>query len=356
MHLLSQDYDNNFFDQEGKLHGAHTKSRYNKLEYVHHYENGKLTEVVNYQLVLEDESPLKGIFKNGQPYEGYFVREGGEVELGITDYYEKGKLVSQYSIPITELGLNNNLLTEKTIFKNERIYEGPAYKELRLKDGNILVVAEHYSEGKVDSVTLLYGGVDYAEVLQVSFENDGYSLTPITFQENNVTSASLHVKFIDSNCGTLSLVSNGTPIVLLNFVSGPLTRNIHAKDGLVCYFIKDNCIFYQNIETQVVPDENSLNDQSFLFSVIDNLLTDIIQPISRIEKMDHTHFFTFKNIAAGFLHFKDGEPFEGTLIKPSKNSGTFTLTPYHNGQKADSSMDQTLQQIKDLLREIYGGD
>ena len=71
---MEYQYDKEILNSTGQRHGELIHTSYDeKTEYKHFYKEGKLIEVKNYRYFLEGKRELFGRYKDGNPFEGYFV-------------------------------------------------------------------------------------------------------------------------------------------------------------------------------------------------------------------------------------------------------------------------------------------
>jgi hypothetical protein len=87
---MDYQYDQEKLNSAGQREGELTYTSYDEtVEYRHLYKGGKLIETIYYHYFVEGKKELVGRYKDGNPFEGYFVYKN-EFEIPLIDYYENG--------------------------------------------------------------------------------------------------------------------------------------------------------------------------------------------------------------------------------------------------------------------------
>ena len=250
-----QEKTNNSGERDGEL--IHT-SYDGTVEYKHLYKNGKLIEVTNYRYFVEGTRPLTGKYKNGDPFEGYFVYRN-ELEIPLIDYYQEGKFLAQYTCSLLDLisseGQEFNLKFTKTIYKNNKPYDGLFHnEEFRLGDAHF-VASEYYKDGKITNVDFWIMAIHYAELIKLKFLPNGYmiykeSLPNVEDEEIDNKFRSITVEFEDAKNGTVLFEVENQLITKYQFSYSDISIKVKLSKGFISYFLfNDNRILVSQNST-----------------------------------------------------------------------------------------------------------
>lgn len=174
----------------GKLDGE--QINYNDtlgIESTANYKDGVILEEANYKYIIEGKTGLKGIYKNGKPYSGYFKSEASTGDNEKIDYYENGIRVAQYSQSLgakLSQGEYHDNATEwhtlgtKTTFKDGKPYNGVEYLEER----NV-IVERNITNGKTTVIYFMFFAENFAQIIPLTIAADGYILSTKTLGNND---------------------------------------------------------------------------------------------------------------------------------------------------------------------------
>ena len=140
------EYDEELLNENGLRDGEHIYTEEDELLYRHTYVNGLLIIGSDYRIELEGMKPFIGEYKDGKPFEGYFVSYI-DSEIPIVDYCEKGIIQFQYAIA-SLFDLDREEYSEgnydfiKTEFKDGKPFNGIYQEMLDLGEGLHLFTAK----------------------------------------------------------------------------------------------------------------------------------------------------------------------------------------------------------------------
>lgn len=146
------------------------------------------------------QEKYEGIYKNGEPFSGYFKTEKMIDDIYFIDFYENGERKFRYYVDYfqDDLSLSNGIYNAKTEYENGKIKNGMDIKNMN----NLLIWAE-YKNFQKEKVHLDFFAVHYFN--RISFELNGNTLKIIDAQAPNWR---LEIKKIKNNPYELSVFQN----------------------------------------------------------------------------------------------------------------------------------------------------
>ena len=136
----------------------------------------------------------EGSYKNGEPYKGYF--KVGDNEIYQINFYDKGKLIYQYSYDFLKYlqhtedeaySYNDKVLMDvKTSYKNGKVFNGRSYQEI--KDGLLI---KRWKNGELDGLLLDVFAKHYYNRMRFILKGDTLHISD--FQEKDMH-ASIYFK------------------------------------------------------------------------------------------------------------------------------------------------------------------
>jgi hypothetical protein len=353
MNSLAQEYeyDEKHFNKEGKLEGIHVYTEENEIQYSHLYKNGLLQEATNYKVIVLMESPVKGIYKDGKPFEGYFVYPKDGYGFNLADYYQNGQIISQYSMNRLKGEPFSAVRSIITSFKDGKIQDGMLYKTTDLGEGAHLIATEHYKSGKRTQVDLAVVALNYGDVVQLDFLPNGYSMS----EKRPSKLGKLKVAFDDSTSGIMELSYGEKSAVSFHFTNMDLGRAVLPKPGVVRYYKRKNGYCYQQL-VDVRTDEELLRlNHGLLNQFAESLWFNEVIKVSPNDENDYSRFFAdpiHPSYVSGLLIGENGKPVYGVLIELDSLPNTFKYTSFKDGAILKSQQNLNLEQLDSILSEM----
>jgi len=361
---MEYEYDQEKLNSAGQREGELIHTSYNeKTEYKHLYKEGNLIEATNYQYFVEGKKELFGRYKEGNPFEGYFVYRN-ELEIPLIDYYENGVFMAQYTCSLLDLiqfeGQEFNLKFTKTTYKKNKPENGLVHKEeFRLDDAHLLA-SEYYKDGKITNVDFWIMAMHYAELIKLKFSPNGYTIYKESLPnvEDPVIDnkyRSVTVDFKDSKNGNILYEVENKLITKYSFSYADISQKIEKLPGFLSYFFFNNNTVVRshnyNLETNkklyneaYVPNGNIL---SRVFLMMNN------QPVpyfSNVGNNDYSFVLeSDKRIDIHAVLYLDekGNPVRGFLIEPK--SDKYKYTQYEDSKIVSQKEGLTLDTLKESI-------
>jgi len=358
-------YDQEKLNNSGLREGEMIYTSYDEnVEYKHLYKEGKLTEATNYRYFVEGVRPLIGKYKQGKPFEGYFVYRN-ELEIPLIDYYENGAFIAQYTCSLLDLinyeGQEFNLKFTKTTYKNNKPYDGLFHKEeFRLDDAHLLP-SEYYKDGKVTNVDFWVMAMHYAELFKFKFLANGYtiykeSMPNVADEAIDNKFRSITVKFQDSKNGNILYEVENKLITKYDFTYSDLSQKIKPLAGFISYFFfSDNTILRSqnhHLETDATLYDEAYGANSNLISRVFLMMNN--QPVpyfSDEENNDYSLVLELdKRIDTTALLYLDekGNPLRGFLIE-QHSQDKYKYIQYENSKIISQKEALTIEILKESI-------
>lgn len=350
IYKAGQPYDGTFIDEdgniqsykEGKLHGKQVKvKKYSEREQILYYENGILTAQEYNFFTIEGETALKGEYKNGAYYNGYFIKD--EKELFLVDYYIKGKKKYQYSKEklFDDEDYMNPTLSVKSVYKNGEIYDGLSYE----MDKQSLKIKK-LKKGKQEGVTFWIFAMHYANNITVENTDIGFVIT-------------------EGRAPDLKIVYDKESLSILDKEKVVISKDIESQslsNESIVYYLDDTVIKTQAFGAQNDVLELKESNDVYRSSILFNLFTPLFRKKSDIEKyiMDiETLFeneeasmnFTSEQVISFLRYNEKGTPIQGILIEESGKK--YTGKVYKEEKLIDTLKDLTAEEIKEHFKNIF---
>ena len=357
-----QEKVNNAGQRDGEL--VHTNGE--KLEYKHLYKNGTPIESTNYFLTVEGRKPLVGKYKDGNPFEGYFVY-ANEMEIPMIDYYQNGVFIAQYTCSLLDLIQNEDQEMKinwvKTIYQNNKPWEGLYHREEQSLDGAHLMASEYFKKGMITATDLWLMAENYAELIKIKFLTDGYIIYKDKMPnggdpEMDKKPRSITIHFKDSKNGTVLFDVENKLIKKYEFSEADCSQKLKTKQGNVSYYFNDTTLLYvqhYDFETDKKryneaygPNQNVMAQifMSLNYREIPYYTSDGNNDYSRILQLERGS----KNNSTLYLG-ADGSPFRGFYIEKVTQSDDYKYTQYLDSKIVKSGNSYSLKEIQKLILE-----
>lgn len=364
---MKYEYDQEKLNNAGQRDGELIHTSYDEtVEYKHLYKEGKLIQATNYRYFVERTRPLVGKYKDGNPFDGYFVYRN-EFEIPLIDYYENGIFTAQYTCPLLDLiryeGQEFNLKFTKTTFKNNKPENGLVHnEEFRLGDAHLLT-SEYYTDGKITNVDFWIMAIHYAELIKLKFLPKGYTIYKESLPnvEDPVIDnqyRSITVEFEDSKNGIVLFEVENKLITKYQFSYADISQKIKSSKGFISYFFfNDNRIVVaQNatLETNKELYNEAYGPNSNLISQVFLMMNN--QPIPYFlnkGKNDYSLVLELdESIKTHVTLFVDekGNPVRGFLIEPQ--SDKYKYTQYEDSKIVSQKEALPLELLKESILKV----
>lgn len=313
--------------------------------------------------ILITEKPQKKYqltLKEGKPFEGYEV--SNEVildEFPLVNYYENGQLKNQYSIDYISKDQFSSPYEYalKSTFKNNKIHEGPVYRELQGSGFTILFV-DIYSEGIQIGLQINTFAMHSFERLNMEVAGDSIIVSALKtneslkiYKKENIVTADLlrSGQFVETSSIYIHKVSEGDP-------------NSHTV-----FYVKDNGDFDQ-VHLKYIPLERSELQNELIASIYTQLsfeytgsIQEVFDEICKLTQHTNANEFSFESILEtlivpykrtnlkGFIVYDANVSIrEGTKVTEKQN-GTFELNFYEEGKIVDTKIIDDLKSYNPFL-------
>ncbi|PJJ08634.1 hypothetical protein CLU83_1920 [Flavobacterium sp. 1] len=358
-------YDQEKLNKAGQREGELTLTSDENMEYKHIYNAGKLVEATNYLITVEGKKPLIGKYKDGNPFDGYFVYYH-EFRSPLIDYYENGELKTHYSYSLLDLIASENpaeVQLSKTTYKNKMPLQGLIHKESISVNGMNFCASEYYEEGKITYTYLwmIIGSV--LQAVKIVLLPNGYKIHEQNFHNEEVNNRELRfgtitVEFKDNENGTVLYETADKLVIKYQFSNASLSQKIkpYKGKGFICYFLfNDNSTKltqHYNFEiNEQLYVENFISNRSYIsliFSAINIQLT----PRFLANGDNDYYFIKMENDYAKMvsLHLgENGNPVDGFFIEKEEQSDNYKYAQYLESKVVANSDEFTLESIKELI-------
>lgn len=362
---MEYEYDQEKLNSAGQREGELIHTSYDeKTEYKHLYQEGNLIEATNYRYFIEGKKELVGRYKDGNPFEGYFVYRN-ELEIPLIDYYENGVFMAQYTCSLLDLinyeGQEFNLKFTKTTYKNNKPYDGLFHKEeFRLDDAHLLA-SEYYKDGKITNVDFWIMAMHYAELIKLKFLPNGYtiykeSMPNVADEAIDNKFRSITVEFQDFKNGNIFYEVENKLITKYDFSCTDLSQKIKPLPGFISYFFfNDNTVLRSqnhNLETNKELYNEAYGPNSNLISRVFLMMNN--QPVpyfSNAGNNDYSLALEFdKRIDKNAVLYLDekGNPLRGFLIEKDQQD-KYKYIQYEDAKIISQKEALSLQSLKESL-------
>jgi hypothetical protein len=359
------EYDQEKVNKNGQRDGELIHTTYDDtVEYKHLYKDGELKEATHYRYSVEGIRPLEGKYKDGEPFNGYFVYRNN-VEIPLIDYYRNGVFTAQYTCSLLDLiyseGQEFNLKFVRSTYENNKPQEGLFHKEdMKVGDAH-LVASEYYKDGKITDVDLWVMAMHYAELIKLKFLPNGYKIykdagPEVEDEAIDTKNRSVTVNFADSKNGTVLFEVEDKIIIQYEFSYSELSAQRKPSGGFISYFFSnDNRILVAEnttveINTELYNDiyggNSNLISQVFLMltnqivpqfsNAGDNNYSLLLQPDEEVE----THIMLYMD--------EKGNPFRGYLIE-QQGVDQYKYTQYLDSKITSKKENLSVETLKEQI-------
>lgn len=356
-------YDQGKVNKSGDLDGELTYTYGKNLAYKHIYKEGKLLEATNYCITIDGQKPLIGKYKNGNPFEGYFIY-ANEFEIPLIDYYENGTFIAQYTCPLLDLIKYEDQLDRvewnKTIYKNNKPVSGLYHKEFNLGDSHLLA-SEYYEDGLITNIDLWIMAIHYAELIKIKFESDGYTIYKEEVPgdgdpEIDRRARSISVQFKDSKNGSVIFKVINKIIAKYQFSYADLSQEMKKTAGNVSYVFHEDTIFYVQRHAFEINQDLYKEDSSYNQNIISQVYMSMKnKPISHFTTKgdnDYSEILQMNerfNVNAILYLGENGKPFRGFFIEKEGQTDKYKYAQYLDSKVVANGTMLTIKEIENLV-------
>jgi len=355
-----QQGDDLLYYTDGNLIKIDKLGDFGSITAVEFYENNVIASKIYFAFSIADDpqETYKGIFKNGEPFTGYFIGEDYIDNYPTILFYENGSLKYKYYVDILEFLKDGNepIYSKKSTYKDGKKIDGFDYEPL----GKYGLLGTNMENGKVNALELNLFAMHYFNqyvlelkegILRINELQNGISLkaSPVNnallvelFDANN--------KLITSN--KMNKVAEGTPNSQTNFKyeNNKLVKESQSLTSIAEFEEKNGSkietllfMIYSYLsanESQKLEDTFKKLEES-LKNLDSNNLSSLFD---RQDAMNDT------NLA--FLTYDDkGKPYIGVQITEDKAG--FKLVFYMEGKVTDTKQVQSIDEVRANVQNWY---
>ena len=301
-----------------------------------YYTNGKLTKIVNRSFAIADkvQDSYEGIYKNEQPYSGYFSADLRE--FNYIDYYEDGVKKYQYS---------NNYLENLEKYQQWYYDIKSTYKDGKIVDGVEYTILDHQmiskrlKNGVLQSFDYYFSVAYYANIFHFEMKNDVIEVS--MYKKNKLAKI-----VIDNTPGkeTKKMILNDK--VLFSYTTFDYESVIDFPKGTqsIYYFQSKNGITAKKVNLGEIGSERGDGDDwkllAAIFGIVNNISGNALEVFNKLgedlsagrggEMVAHIDTSSDNIFIVRLDLNRDSKPEMGTVIQKTKNN--YTLKTYFNAK------------------------
>ena len=347
--------------ENGNLTERSTFDRdFGMLSLVQEYKNNQLESVLysNFTISEVPKDFYEGTYKNGEPFQGYFLTEPILDDIKFVNFYEKGILKYKYSFDFLEQleGYRHYIYNIKSEFKDGKIFNGfesalqGRYGVTRVgyKSGiayflNLDIFAMHY-----------FNRIQYEIINKVLTVKDMQSKIRLKITEKaNELDINLYNEkdeLIISNM-TDSKESDDNAFAIFYIQDNELKKFVRRQDkGSYGENFDNSSMLIAGIYNQILMiNKNNVQD------VLDYFIK-MYQKGNLEESLDPIDSFPFKeDEIVGYIEFDDkSKPYNGVRITEEK--GIYTIEEYVKSKLKSKNTAKTLDELKKKTKAIIGNN
>ena len=363
---MEYEYDQEKTNTAGQRDGELVHTSYDdKVEYKHLYNDGKLVEATNYRYFVEKTRPLIGKYKNGNPFEGYFVSIN-KLEIPLIDYYENGTFVAQYTCSLPDLiqheGQEFNLKFTKTTFKDNKPQDGLVHSDEITLGSSHLVASEYYKDGKITNVDFWVMATHYAELFKLKFLPSGYKIYKESMPnvEDPVIDnkyRSITVDFKNPQNGSVLFEAENQLILKYDFGYTDISKISGTSPGLLVYFLTNDKIIVGQYTSQEsnneLYEEAYGNNPNIISSIFETMNSKLLPYFSNTGQNDYSLIIGLDKHITTIPLYRDekGNPITGFLIE-QQSSNVYKYTQYKDSKIVSQKEALNLDNLKESILKI----
>lgn len=267
--ILSNNHETLTYKKGNLIEQITNREYYNgEQKIVRQFENNlpvKVSYINEFYLTDNPQNEYVGVFKNGEPFDGYFNE--GDDELKTVDFYVNGKIKHQYSNDYLK-NMDNYAYQEydlKSTFKDRKVFDGMEYH----RDDNSYI-SRKWENGELQTIDLDLFAMHYFNRIHFALLNNKIEISEykskgkIIIEEKN-------------NKLVKSLVLNDR-ILISNTISRTSINDALPKNISRIYLIKNNAVEVLDIENQntdlTIINEVGDNNLDILYKFYSNIIYD----------------------------------------------------------------------------------
>ncbi|GAA4114848.1 hypothetical protein GCM10022393_14680 [Aquimarina addita] len=327
--------------KEGVLDGKQVSKDRQGREEIKIFKAGELIEEHYQSFRIEGVTHPKGAYKDGIPYQGYFIKNIKEIL--VVDYYEKGIKKYQYSPQsIMSNDYEQPLLSTKSIYKKGEIYDGETYEW-----GKNSLTIRKFNEGKREGLILWVFAMHYGNVITTVKTTSGYIITEGTHPNLRIVSDNENILLMDEDHEISRKEKNIKSLSNVRLL-------YYLKEGKLEKYEYRMPSFSEQKTTQVDAYQGSI-----LIELYGRLTANDYKADTIFDKLENNIFeeenvsleFTDDQIIS-FIQFDEhSNPMEGMLIEEIKNSHTVKV--YKEGKLVATKEGINLTSIRAYFEEVF---
>lgn len=165
--------------EKGSVKGIKKRREERGVTFFEIYQNNIKIGVEYSLFEIDGNTKQVGVYKEGKPYNGYFLRSMSKLQFPILDYYSKGVKKYQYSdgIPNSKReGFNDLKMPFKSVYKNGKLFSGAIYTAFTYKNRNAAYLVKILENGKTNGIGLWVYAVNYGNNMVICKTNNGFQI------------------------------------------------------------------------------------------------------------------------------------------------------------------------------------
>ncbi|MDX6180774.1 hypothetical protein SGQ44_01315 [Flavobacterium sp. Fl-77] len=310
-----------------------------------YYTNGKLSKIANRSFAIADDvkDSYEGIYKNEQPYSGYFSADLRE--FNYVDYYEKGEKKYQFS---------NNYLENLDNYKHPNYNIKSTYKDGKIIDGVEYIkfdrqfISKYWKNGVLQAFDCDLFATHYFNRFHFELKNNTISITEFnTEKTGKISRQKIGNKYV-------SQLIIGEKVIM-SVSSLEINDVIPEETGSIVYYESDNTIEAKILSSEEINyegrKESELMYEIFSSSINSsitmeenfNLLADNFSKGKNIEGMFGKGDTAY--VLTGIRFNEAKKPEIGTLILKNKNN-SYDLKSFFKRKIFEEKKNIELKNIK----------
>ncbi|MGE6352600.1 toxin-antitoxin system YwqK family antitoxin [Flavobacterium sp. NPDC079362] len=315
------------------------------------FTNGKLTKIVNSSFTIADkvQDSYEGIYKNEQPYSGYFSTE--QREFNYVDYYENGIKKYQYS---------NNYLENLEKYQHPYYDIKSTYKEGKIIDGVEYIkldrqfISKYWKNGVLQSYDVDLFAMHYFNRFHFELKNNSIEITEFKKkQKGRITREKIGDKY------TSQLIIGDK--VVMSSSSIDLDNEMPEQMGSIMYYESDQIIKAKVIDSKETDYEGRRESEMFyeIFASTVNSSKTTEENFNSIAQ----DFSTSKNIEAMFgkgdnadvltgLRFNELKKPEMGILVVKSNSTSYNLKSFFDGKVLEEKKNIDIKNIREEVKKL----
>lgn len=315
------------------------------------FTSGKLAKIIDRSFTIADkvQDSYDGIYKNEQPYSGYFSAELRE--FNYVNYYEEGIKKYQYS---------NNYLENLEKYQHPYYDIRSTYKDGKIIDGVEYIklhrqfISKYWKTGVLQSFDVDLFAMHYFNRFHFELKNNSIEITEFNKkQKGKITREKTGNKY------TSQLLIDGK--VVMSSASIELNNETPEQTGSIMYYESNQIIKAKILEVKETNDEGRRESDMFY-----EIFTSTVNSAKTIEENFNSiaeDFSTSKNIEAMFgkgdnadvltgLRFNESKKPEIGILLLKNSNASYNLKSFFNGKVVEEKKNIDIKNIRQEVKTM----